>query len=92
MGKKKLIKQAERDHEITDSQYGGRSQRQAQSEVLNKVLIFDISRHLSKPLTSVDEDLKANYDRKLAPLGALEDRYFDLTHQHGKYMVNTTQN
>ena len=86
-----MIKKAENDNEITDYQYGGRANRQAQSAVLNKVLIFDLSRHLSKPMISVDEDLKANYDRELAPLGALEDRYFGLSHNHGKYMVKTTQ-
>ena len=88
---KSLIKKAEKDNEITDSQYGGRANRQAQSAVLNKVLIFDLARHLAKPMISVDEDLKANYDRELAPLGALEDRYFGLTHEHGQFLVQTTQ-
>jgi len=87
----RLIRKAEKDNEITDAQYGGRSNRQAQNAVLNKVLIFDLARHLAKPMISVDEDLKANYDRELAPLGALEDRYFGLTHQHRKYLVQTTQ-
>ena len=87
----RLIKKAETDNEITDAQYGGRSNRQAQSAILNKVLIFDLARHLAKPTISVDEDLKANYDRELAPLGALEDRYFGLTHQHGHYLIQPTQ-
>ena len=39
----------------------------------------------------VDEDLKVNYDRELAPLGALEDRFFGMTHLHEQYMVQTTQ-
>ena len=60
---KKLIKRAEKLRMITDSQYGGRAQRQAQSMVLNRTLIFDITRHLVKPLTCVDEDLKACYNR-----------------------------
>ena len=61
---------------ITDSQYGGQALRQAQSMVLNRTLIFDITRHIVKPLTCVDEDLKACYDRKLSHLGAVEDRFF----------------
>ena len=45
---KSLIKKAEKDNEITDSQYGGRANRQAQSAVLNKVLIFDFGSTLRK--------------------------------------------
>ena len=88
---KSLIARAEENNDITTSQYGGRHGKQAQSAVLNKVLIFDITRHLSKPLISVGEDLKANYDRELAHLGALEDRYVGLSHSHGEYLIKTTQ-
>ena len=88
---KSMVAQAEKNNDITPSQYGGRHGKQAQSAVLNKVLIFDITRHLSKPLISVDEDLKANYDRELAHLGAMEDRYVGLTHEHGEYLIRTTR-
>ena len=86
-----MVAQAEKNNDITPSQCGGRHGKQAQSAVLNKVLIFDITRHLFKPLISVDEDLKANYDRELAHLGAMEDRYVGLTHEHGEYLVRTTR-
>ena len=88
---KNLINRAEKLNLITDSQYGGRCQRQAQSMVLNRTLIFDITRHMVKPLTCVDEDLKACYDRELAPLGALEDRYFGNSHEQGDYIIQATQ-
>jgi len=86
-----LITRAEANNDIVHSQYGGRHGKQAQSAVLNKVLIFDITRHLAKPMISVDEDLKANYDRELAHLGALEDRFVGLSHEHGTYLVKTTR-
>ena len=50
---KNLINRAGKLKMITDSQYGGRAQRQAQSIVLNHTLIFDIIRHVVKPLTYV---------------------------------------
>ena len=89
---KKLIKRAEKNNIITDSQYGGRSMRQAQSMVLNRTLIFDITRHIVKPLTCVDEDLKACYDRELSHLGALEDRHFGNSFEHGQYLIESTRN
>lgn len=38
----------------------------------------------------MDEDLKANFDRELSHLGALEDRFYGNSHQHGQYLFNTT--
>ena len=76
---------------ITDSQYGGRALRQAQNMVLNRTLIFDITRHIVKPMTCVDKDLKACYDRELAPLGAIEERYFGNSNEHDNYLIQSTQ-
>ena len=70
---KGLVGYAERNKLLAEGQYGGRNNRQAQSEVLDKVLSFDISNLMIKLYTCVDEDLKANFDTELAPLGALED-------------------
>ena len=38
----------------------------------------------------MDEDLKANFDRELSHLGALEDRYYGNSHKHGDYLFQTT--
>ena len=59
---------------ITESQYGGRKGRQAQSAVLNKLLYYDINNQYVDNYTIVDEDLKANYDRELSTLAGLEAR------------------
>ena len=86
------MKNAEQHNLLADSQYGGRAQRQAQSAILNKTLIYDILRTLAKDFTSVDEDLKANFDRELSHLGALEDRYYGNSHAHREYLFKTTTN
>jgi len=88
---KQLLKNAERHNLVADSQYGGRANKQAQSLILNKTLVYDINRHLAKDFSSVDEDLKACYDRELAHLGAVEDRYYGNTYQHGKFLTETTK-
>ena len=54
---KKLLRNAEQNNLVADSQYGGRAQRQAQSAILNKTLIYDIHRSIVKDFTSIDEDL-----------------------------------
>ena len=88
---KTVTKNAERHNLVADSQYGGRANKQAQSLILNKTLVYDINRHLAKDFSSVDEDLKACYDRELAHLGAVEDRYYGNTYQHGKFLTETTK-
>lgn len=40
---KKFSQASEKHHIITESQYGGRKGRQAQSAVLNKILYYDIN-------------------------------------------------
>ena len=83
---KKLIKHAERKNLITDSQYGGRAGRQAQSAVLNKVLAFDTNNLYARDYTSVDEDLKANFDRELSHLGAIEDQFYGAPPLQGDFL------
>ena len=53
-------------------------------------MIYDIQRTLAQDFTSVDEDLKANFDRELSHLGAMEDRFYGNSFLHGKYLVDTT--
>ena len=57
---------------------------------MNKTLIYDIHRSLARDFTSVDEDLKANFDRELSHIGAIEDRFYGNSYQHGQYLFNTT--
>ena len=64
-----VINNAEKLGITAQAQYGGQSNHRAQSEVLNKILSFDLSTLMLKPYICVNEDLKANYDRELAPLG-----------------------
>ena len=87
---KQLIHHAEKKDLIVDSQYGYRQNRQAQSLILNKTLTYDIHRHLAKDFTSVDEDLKACFDRELSHLGAVEDRYYGNSFAHGEFLTQTT--
>ena len=87
---RKLIRHAESKNLITSSQYGGRAGNQAQSAVLNKVLAFDSNNLYVRDYTSVDEDLKANFDRELSHLGAMEDQYYGVSTQQGAFLHNAT--
>ena len=71
-----FIQNAEKHNLLTDTQRGARKNRQPQSLLLNKTLSYDINRHTATDFTSIDEDLKACYDRELSGLGALKDRYY----------------
>jgi len=70
----KLMYIAEKTHNMSDDQYGGRKNRQAQSAVLNKILYYDINRATMVDATYDDIDMKSNYDRELARLVAAEAR------------------
>ena len=85
-----LIHNAEKHNLITDTQYGARKNRQPQSLILNKTLSYDINRHTAQNFTSVDEDLKACYDREISGFGALEDRYYENSYDHGTFITKTT--
>ena len=74
----RMMKNAEVKNVITDEQYGGRSNRQAQSAVLNKVLYYDITRQLRTPSAFMDDDARACYDRIINPLSAVEGRKWGL--------------
>ena len=87
---KQLIHHAEKKELIVDSQFGYRANRQAQSLILNKTLTYDIHCHLAKDFTSVDEDLKACFDRELSHLGAVEDRHYGNSFEHGEFLTKTT--
>lgn len=58
----KMSRNSEKHQIISNSQYGGRKGRQAQSAVLNKISYYDINNQYVKNYTIIDEDLKANYE------------------------------
>ena len=88
---KLLIHQAEKLHHISSSQFGGRKHHQAQSSVINTILLFDIHRQRRQSFTFNDDDLRANYDRELAHFTAAETRSHGLTYEAGKLLVDITQ-
>lgn len=89
---KHLIQKAESQHKIIQSQYGGRKNIQAQSSVLNTVLLYDYHRHMRLNFTYNDDDLRANYDRELAHFSALETRKYGLPYEAGSFMAKFTRN
>ena len=86
-----LMRHAEKNKLITNSQYGGRKHRQAQSSVINTILSFDYHRQQRQPFTFNIDDLKANFDRELAHFSATETRSYGLPHNAGLFMIQTTQ-
>ena len=88
---KKLIQQSEKQNRIIPSQYGGRKGHQAQSSVLNTVLLFDYHHNLRLNYTYNDDDLRANYDRELAHFSAMETRKYGLPHEAGVFMARVTR-
>ena len=82
----KMSRSSEKHHIISNSQYGGRKGRQAQSAVLNKILYYDINNQYVNDYTIIDKDLKANYDRELCTLSALEARKAGAPYAAGLFM------
>ena len=89
---KKISRSSEKHKIVTESQYGGRKGRQAQSAVLNKLLYYDINNQYVTDYTIIDEDLKANYDRELCTLASLEARKAGSSMSAGKFMVDFLKN
>ena len=89
---KRLMSVAEKHGMISDSQFGGRKNRQAQSSVINTITCFDIHRQLKKEFTFNDDDLRANYDRELSHFTAAETRKHGLPHEAGQLLIDITHN
>ena len=81
----KMMKNVEALKLVTDEQYGGQSQRQAQSAVLNKVCYYDITRQLHTPSAFMDDDARACYDRIVLPLSAVEGRRWGMSFSEATY-------
>lgn len=84
----KMMKNVESLNLVSDEQYGGRAQRQAQSAVLNKVQYYDITRQLRTPSAFMDDDARACYDRIVTPLSAVEGRRWGMSFSEAKYTTN----
>ena len=86
---KKLMRIAESSNNMTDNQYGGRKNRQAQSAVFNKILYYDINRLSMKEAQYDDIDMRSNYDRELVRLVTAEAQIKLGLHQNdAKFMVD----
>ena len=90
----KLMKGAEKNGLITDEQYGGRANRQAQTAVINKILYYNLSHQMLMPAAFMDDDAKACYDRIITPLSSLECRKwgapYKLTKFTNSFITNQT--
>ena len=69
---KQMIALAETKGAITDSQYGGRKGRRAQSVVLNKLMYYGITFQKREQAAFMDDDAKACYDRIIPSLASVE--------------------
>ena len=80
---------AESSNNMTDYQYGGRKNHQAQSTVFNKILYYDINRLSMKEAQYDDIDMRSNYDRELVRLVTAEAQIKLGLHQNdAKFMVD----
>ena len=77
---------------VTDKQYGGRWNRQAQSAVLNKVCYYDITRQTRTPSAFMNDGARACNNGIITSLSIAEGRshiYTTNILQHQKFFVRT---
>ena len=86
-----MMNNAEKHGLITDEQYGGRKNRQAQSAVINKVLYGNISLQTRVNWACMDDDARACYDRILPCLSAVEGRKWGLSYEEAVYTTKVLQ-
>ena len=86
-----LMNHIEKGKTLTDDQYGGRSRRQAQSAVLNKVLYFDIQKQLAEPAIFIDKDARNCFDRFISSLISLENETLGSPSLASQLMENLLQ-
>ena len=88
----KMMPQVEKLNLVTDEQYGGRNQRQAQSAVLNKIMYYDVTRQNKTPSAFMDDDARACYDRIVTPLSAVEGRKWGMSYSESIYTTKILEN
>ena len=81
---KKLAAHIERTGTMTESQYGGRKNRQAQSAVLNKLLYYNYQFLMAEDAAWVDKDARNCFDRLLPALTTLQSEC------HGAHKSSST--
>ena len=79
-----LMREAEKENKVSDDQYGGRKNRQAQSAVLNKIMYYNINAQTLTETQYDDDDLRSNYDREMVHLVLAEANI-----KHGIHKDNT---
>ena len=75
----KMMNYAEKHDLITDEQYGGRTQRMAQSVVLNKLMYYNISHQTLTPCAFMDDDARACYDRIVTRFSSADCRKWGIS-------------
>ena len=78
---KQMVALAEKNGKITDSQYGGRKGRRAQSIVLNKLMYYGITHQKREQAAFMDDDAKACYDRIIPSLASVEVQKWGISKQ-----------
>jgi len=82
-----LMRHIEINKTITDDQYGGRSGRQAQSAVINKILYYNIQHQIAEEAIFIDKDARSCFDRLIPQLVSLENEKLGSSKNAGDYMV-----
>ena len=75
----KMIRYTEENNLISDEQYGGRKNRRAQSDVLNKLCYYNISHETLQSCAFMDDNARACYDRIVTSLSSLECQKWGLS-------------
>ena len=83
-----MMNKVKRLQSVTDEQYGGRRNLQAQSAVLNKVMYYDITRQTRSKSAFMDDDAKACYNRIVTGLSAVDGRKWGMSYDEARYTTN----
>ena len=83
----KLIRQAHRDNLISDLQFGSKPGSMSTSNLLQKVLSFDLIRFLRASAVIFNNDAKACYDRIIPSIALLCCQRLGLSQQSADFML-----
>ena len=88
---KKLMHNAEKHDLITNQQYGGRSNLQAQSAVINKLMYYNIAQQQLIEAAFMEDDARNCYDRIITALSAVEMRSWGQSYEEAEFSVDFLQ-
>ena len=89
---RKLMNHVEINQLLTEDQYGGRKNRQAQSAVLNKVLYYNIQFQTHEDAIFIDKDGRSCFDRLIPQIVSMENEKCGTSKQACKFMETTLEN